>query len=254
MVVIGNIHISKCLPNGGCSILDYSGEGFVHLTAGFWGSLQLVCHVLYSWVFIGICAAYYHPSHGCSYDIKVHGPGGIVLDDSTSVYTGNPRCHSSNSWYISRDPSIWLCGLWHFCIDHGVDKTSGQCRRLPYHQYSGGQKCWYGGSSWLAGRQLTWNEWGGSAPQPGHPILPGNSNSNRCSLLPLSWGIQHPAEYSCRGWPVAVYGPIHFETLQYVSFGNGHKFSHSLAQFSYTLCHGVSIWACQWIDLLHPVL
>ena len=33
--VIGNVHISECPPYGGGSILDPSGKGFVHLTAGF---------------------------------------------------------------------------------------------------------------------------------------------------------------------------------------------------------------------------
>ena len=64
MAVIGNVHIGKCLPIGGCSILDYSGKGFAHLTVGFWGFLQLICHVLYSWAFIGLRAAYDHPSYG----------------------------------------------------------------------------------------------------------------------------------------------------------------------------------------------
>ena len=64
MVVIGNVYICECPPNGGCSILDYSEEGFVYLMVGFWGFLQLVCHVLYSWAFIGLCAAYDHPSYG----------------------------------------------------------------------------------------------------------------------------------------------------------------------------------------------
>ena len=36
-------------------------------------------------------------------------------------------------------------GIFH--IGHGVDETSGQYRRSPYHQCSGGWKCWYGGSS-----------------------------------------------------------------------------------------------------------
>ena len=35
MAVMGNVHIGKYLPIGGCSIPDYSGKGFVHLTVGF---------------------------------------------------------------------------------------------------------------------------------------------------------------------------------------------------------------------------
>ena len=34
-VVIGNVHIGKCLPNSRFSIPDYSGEGLVCPTVGF---------------------------------------------------------------------------------------------------------------------------------------------------------------------------------------------------------------------------
>ena len=148
MAVIGNVHIGKCPPSSGCSIPDCSGKGFVCLTMGFWGFLQLICHILYSWAFLGLCAAYDHPFHGCGYSIKVHGPGGIISDDSTSAYTGNSWCYSSHRWYVSRGLSIWSCRLRCFRIGHGVNENLGQCRRLPYHQCSGGQKCWYGRSPW----------------------------------------------------------------------------------------------------------
>ena len=69
MVVIGNVYICECLPNDGSSILDYSWEGFVHLAAGFWGFLQLIHHILYIWAFVGLCAAYDHPSYGCRHSV-----------------------------------------------------------------------------------------------------------------------------------------------------------------------------------------
>ena len=209
---MGNVHIGKYLPYGGCSILDSSGKGFVCLMAGFWGFLQLICHILYSWIFSGLCAAYDHSSYGHGYRIKVHGPGRIISNDSTSADTGNSRCYSSNSWYVSRGFSTWSCGSWCFHIGYGVDENSGWYRRSAYQQCAGGWECWYGRSSWQAGRRLSWNEWGGSAPWPGHPSLPGNSNGNRSFLLPLSWGIQHLAEYGQRGWQAAIYRPIHFKT------------------------------------------
>ena len=129
MAVMRNVHIGKYPPHSGCSIPDSSGKGFVHLTVGFWGFLQLICHILYSWTFSGLCAAYDHPFHGCSYSIKVHRPGGIVSYDSTSADTGNSRCYSSNSWYVSRGLSTWSCGPWCFHIGCGVDENLGQCRR-----------------------------------------------------------------------------------------------------------------------------
>ena len=49
---------------------------------------------------------------------------------------------------VSRSLPIWLCGLWHSCMGHGVDETSGQNGRLPYCQCSCGWKCQHGGSSW----------------------------------------------------------------------------------------------------------
>ena len=120
MAVMENVHIGKCLPHSVCSISASSGIGFVHLMAGFWGFSQLICHILYSWTFSGLCAAYDHSFHGCGYHIKVHGPGGIILDNSTSTDTGNSRCYSSNSWYVSRGLSTWLCGVpmfsyWLWC-------------------------------------------------------------------------------------------------------------------------------------------
>ena len=102
MAVMGNVHIGKCLPYSGCSISDSSRKDFVCLTVGFWGFLQLVCHVLYSWTLSGLCAAYDHSSYGCGYHIKVHGPCGIILDDSAGADTRNSRCSSSNGWYVSR--------------------------------------------------------------------------------------------------------------------------------------------------------
>ena len=164
----------KCswMPNSGygeCSYRQMSAlqwvfnfrfqwERLFHLMAGFWGFLQLVCHVFYSWTFSGLCAAYDHSSYGCGYCIKVHGPCGIVLDDSAGPDTRNSRCSSSNSWYISRGFSTWSCGPQCLHISCGVNKNSGQCRRSPYHWYAGGQKCWYGRSSWQAGRWLSWNK------------------------------------------------------------------------------------------------
>ena len=69
MAVIGNVHISECLPRDGCSIPDCSGKGSVHLTAGFLGFLQLICHVPYSWAFLRLCAAYDHPPYGCCHGV-----------------------------------------------------------------------------------------------------------------------------------------------------------------------------------------
>ena len=170
------------------------------------------------------------------------------------AYTGNPQCHSLISWHISRGPSIWSCGSGIFVL---VTVSVKPQVSVEGHLTA---SILVGGDTGMVGAPGKWVDsrveigWGKSALQPGPPILLGNSNGDRYFLPSLSWGTQHPAEYSCRGWPAAVYGPIHLKTLQYVSFGNHHKFTHGLTQFSYTPCQGVGIWACQQLNLFHPML
>ena len=53
-------------------LFGYSGECSSCQTAGFWGSLQLVCYILNGQAFFGFSAANAHPSNGHHHSVQVH--------------------------------------------------------------------------------------------------------------------------------------------------------------------------------------
>ena len=66
MLVVANVH-----PMAGF-LFGFSGECSSHQTAGFWGSLQLVCYDLNCRAFFGFSAANDYLSNGHRHSVQVH--------------------------------------------------------------------------------------------------------------------------------------------------------------------------------------